>query len=152
MYGKSWGGFNGLQMAYLNPPQLKAVISLYSLHDRYALDSHHDGGCLTGDALISWASYMLGWNARAPDPRVTKDWKKVWLERLHAMSGLHLRFPIVHLHVHRVLTTWKYISEPWAVEWIKHELRDDFWKHGSICEDYSRIKCPIFAIGSCRCP
>ena len=31
MYGKSWGGFNGLQIAYCQPPALKAVISLYSL-------------------------------------------------------------------------------------------------------------------------
>ena len=30
MYGKSWSGFNGLQVAYEQPPALKAVISLYS--------------------------------------------------------------------------------------------------------------------------
>ncbi len=30
LYGKSWGGFNGLQIAALQPPQLKGVISLYS--------------------------------------------------------------------------------------------------------------------------
>ena len=30
MYGKSWGGFNGLQVAFHQPKALKAVISLYS--------------------------------------------------------------------------------------------------------------------------
>ena len=30
MYGKSWGGFNGLQVAFEQPPALKAVISLFS--------------------------------------------------------------------------------------------------------------------------
>ena len=30
MYGKSWGGFNGLQMASLRPPELKSIVSLYS--------------------------------------------------------------------------------------------------------------------------
>ena len=30
MYGKSWGGFNGLQTAFMKPPALKAVISCYS--------------------------------------------------------------------------------------------------------------------------
>jgi predicted acyl esterase len=30
MFGKSWGGFNGLQVAYCQPPALKAVISIYS--------------------------------------------------------------------------------------------------------------------------
>ena len=86
MYGKSWGGANGLQMAFLDPPQMKAVISLYSFHDRYALDTHHDGGCVLGDALISWSSFMLGWTALGPDPRVTKNWMQVWLERLNTMS------------------------------------------------------------------
>ena len=30
MYGKSWGGFNGLQVAYEKPSALKAVISIFS--------------------------------------------------------------------------------------------------------------------------
>ena len=30
VYGKSWGGFNGLQLAFRRPTGLKAVISLYS--------------------------------------------------------------------------------------------------------------------------
>ena len=30
MYGKSWGGFNGLQVAFEQPPALKAIISLFS--------------------------------------------------------------------------------------------------------------------------
>ena len=34
MFGKSWGGFNGLQVAFEQPPALKAVISLYSTDNR----------------------------------------------------------------------------------------------------------------------
>ena len=30
MFGKSWGGFNGLQVAFCQPKALKAVITLYS--------------------------------------------------------------------------------------------------------------------------
>ena len=86
MCGKSWSGFNGLQVAYCQPPELKAVISVYSTDDRYANDIHHDGGCVTGDAMISWASYMFGWNCRAPDPRIRGDWKQVWRERLEKAS------------------------------------------------------------------
>ena len=37
MYGKSWAGFNGLQVAYEQPPALKAVISLYSTDNRLVL-------------------------------------------------------------------------------------------------------------------
>lgn len=32
-------------------------------------------------------------------------------------------------------------------EWLKHQRRDDFWKHGSICEDFSAITCPVLAVG-----
>lgn len=38
MIGKSWGGFNGLQLAARQPEALKAVISLCSTDDRYADD------------------------------------------------------------------------------------------------------------------
>jgi predicted acyl esterase len=30
MFGKSWGGFNGLQVAFCQPKALKAVVSIYS--------------------------------------------------------------------------------------------------------------------------
>ena len=38
MMGKSWGGFNCLQTAFLQPPALKAVISVCSTTDRFADD------------------------------------------------------------------------------------------------------------------
>ena len=38
MFGISWGGFNGLQIAALRPPELKAVVSVASTDDRYADD------------------------------------------------------------------------------------------------------------------
>ena len=46
MIGKSWGGFNGLQVAARRPPALKAVVTIYSTDDRYADDAHYIGGCL----------------------------------------------------------------------------------------------------------
>lgn len=30
---------------------------------------------------------------------------------------------------------------------MEHPTRDAFWKHGSVCEDYSAIRIPILAIG-----
>ena len=36
MMGKSWGGFNCIQVAMLQPDPLKAIISGYSTVDRYA--------------------------------------------------------------------------------------------------------------------
>ncbi|MCB2152294.1 MAG: CocE/NonD family hydrolase, partial [Rhodobacteraceae bacterium] len=36
MYGISWGGFNGLQIAARQPPALKTIITVGSTDDRYA--------------------------------------------------------------------------------------------------------------------
>ena len=70
MIGKSWGGFNGLQVAALRPPELAAVISVASTDDRYADDVHYMGGCVLAWAMLPWASTMLAYNALPPDPAV----------------------------------------------------------------------------------
>ncbi|MGM0982576.1 MAG: CocE/NonD family hydrolase [Pseudomonadota bacterium] len=121
MIGISWGGFNGLQIAALRPPQLKAVITLCFTDDRYADDIHHMGGCLLADNL-SWASTMFDGNACPPDPELVGErWREMWLERLEG-SGM------------------------WLGQWLEHQRRDAYWKHGSVCEDYSRIQCPVYAV------
>jgi hypothetical protein len=121
MIGISWGGFNGLQIASLQPPALKAVITVASSDDRYADDVHYMGGVLLTDNL-SWASTMFAYNSCPPDPGLAGEkWKEMWLERLEG-SGL------------------------WIKKWLEHQRRDDYWKHASVCEDYSNIKCPVFAV------
>jgi len=129
MIGISWGGFNGLQIAALRPPALKAVISVCSTDDRYADDIHYMGGCLLLDQL-SWASQMFARNSLPPDPKNRPDWRALWMARLEH-SGL------------------------WLKNWLEHQRRDDFWRHGSVCEDYSAIEVPVFAVsgwadGYCR--
>ena len=120
MIGISWGGFNGLQIAALRPPELKAVITLCSTDDRYADDVHYMGGCLLLDNL-SWASTMFSHNTCPPDPALAPDWRELWLERLDK-SGL------------------------WLDTWLRHQHRDDYWKHGSICESYPDVECPVMAV------
>ncbi len=130
MIGISWGGFNGLQVAALRPPALKAVISVCSTDDRYADDVHYMGGCLLIDQL-SWASIMFGRNTLPPDPRhVGQRWREMWQERLE-QSGL------------------------WLKNWLEHQTRDEMWRHGSICEDWSSVQVPVYAVsgwadGYCR--
>ena len=122
MMGISWGGFNGLQVAAMQPPSLKAVITLCSTVDRYADDIHYKGGCLLGENF-GWSANMLSYSSRAPDPAIVGDqWREMWLERLQAMPML--------------LSTW-----------LRHPHRDDYWKHGSICEDYSAIKAAVLSLG-----
>lgn len=121
MFGLSWGGFNGLQIAALQPPQLKAIITVCSSDDRYQDDIHYMGGCLLTDNL-SWASTMFAFNSCPPDPQIVGEkWRDMWLERLEG-SGL------------------------WLKNWLEHQTRDDFWRHASVCEDYSAISCPVFAV------
>ena len=121
MMGISWGGFNALQIAAMQPPALKAVITVCSTDDRYADDVHYMGGCLLGDNL-SWASTMFSHNSCPPDPLIVGDaWRQMWMQRLEE-GGL------------------------WLAQWLRHQRRDDFWKHGSVCEDYTAIKCPVMAV------
>ncbi|MGM0620088.1 MAG: CocE/NonD family hydrolase [Bacteroidota bacterium] len=122
MIGISWGGFNGLQIAALTPPELKAVITVASTDNRYSDDVHYMGGNLLTDNL-SWASTMFAYNSCPPDPEIVGEkWKDMWLERLEG-SGL------------------------WLKKWLEHQRFDDYWKHASVFLNYDKIKCPVYAIG-----
>jgi putative CocE/NonD family hydrolase len=122
MMGISWGGFNGLQVAARQPPALKAIITLCSTDDRYRDDVHFMGGALL-TATFGWASFFFGSMCRPPDPvLVGERWRAMWLERLETI-------PL--------------FLEPW----VRHQRRDDYWKHGSVCEDYSSIQCAVYAVG-----
>ena len=121
MMGISWGGFNGLQIAALQPPELKAIVTVASTDDRYADDIHHMGGALLGDNL-SWAAVMLSYNTMPPDPALVGErWRQMWFERLEG-SGL------------------------WLKTWLGHQRRDAYWRHGSVCQDYGAIRIPVFAV------
>ena len=49
-------------------------------------------------------------------------WREVWLKRLQHQ-------PLLVAH------------------WLRHQRRDELWKHGSICEDWSAITCPVYLVG-----
>ena len=90
MTGISWGGFNALQVAALRPPALSAIMTLCSTDDRYADDVHYLGGCVLATDMLHWASSMLTWNARPPDPALLPDtWREVWLDRLERDAAVH---------------------------------------------------------------
>lgn len=121
MMGISWGGFNGLQIAALKPPALKAVISLASTVDRYNDDIHYKNGTHLS-VQMSWAATMLAYQTRAPDPELVGErWREMWLERLE--------------------------HEPMMIaDWLGHQRRDAFWKHGSIAEDFASYDVPSLVI------
>lgn len=123
MFGISWGGFNALQVAAMNPPALKAIITVCSTDDRYADDVHYMGGCMLAVDMLPWASVMLAYNARPPDPMMVGDqWREMWQTRLEE-------------------------TPPFIETWLAHQRRDAYWRHGSVCEDFSNIQCPVYVVG-----
>jgi uncharacterized protein len=65
---------------------------------------------------------MFAYNSLPPDPLVVGDkWRDMWLERLKG-SGL------------------------WLDTWLRHQRRDAYWRHASICEDYSAVQCPVMLV------
>ena len=91
--------------------------------DRYASDVHYKGGCIVANQSLWWSSYMFTLNAAPPHPGYVPDWRALWRQRLEAAS------------------------EPWAHDWFSHQTQDEFWQHGSVSEDPSKMKCPILLIG-----
>ncbi len=122
MIGISWGGFNGLQVAARQPDALGAVITLCSTDDRYADDIHFMGGAMLTDKL-AWGATAFAIANTPPDPAIVGDrWRDMWRERLEN-NGL------------------------WFLDWVRHQRRDAFYEHGSICEDYAAVQVPVYAVG-----
>jgi putative CocE/NonD family hydrolase len=123
MVGISWGGFNGLQVAARRPPALKAVISACSTDDRYADDMHYMGGCVVTDTH-AWGASFFARMARAPDPAIVGEagWRERWRERLEAASPIY-------------------------ATWLRHQRRDAYWQHGSICQDPAAVEAAVMLVG-----
>ncbi|MCA9559806.1 MAG: CocE/NonD family hydrolase [Myxococcales bacterium] len=118
MFGISWGGFAGLQVAALQPPSLGAIVVASATDDLYVDNMHYMGGCLLGDNL-SEATTMFAFNGCPPDPAIVGEgWRDGWLQRLDG-SGL------------------------WLKTWLEHPHRDAYWTVGSVRDDFAAVKCPV---------
>ena len=122
MMGISWGGFNALQVAASQPPALKAVIAVAATDNRYSNDIHFKGGCIT-NCNILWVEQMLAICSRPPDPEIVGEkWQEIWLARLKEQPLL-------------------------ANNWLGNILRNDYWRHGSVGENYQDLTIPVLSIG-----
>ncbi|MGC5345624.1 CocE/NonD family hydrolase [Streptomyces sp. DT171] len=120
MIGISWGGFAALQVAARRPPSLRAVVIASFTDDRYADDMHYMGGAMLSDNLAE-AGTMFAYATCPPDPAVVGGrWREMWHERLEN-------------------------TRPWVLEWLRHQHRDSYWRHASVCEDYGALRCPVLA-------
>lgn len=123
MYGSSYGGITALQAAMHAPPQLKAIVAMHALVDRYMDDVHYHGGCLPVNESVAWAGRMVALNALPPLPEsVGERWYSLWHDRLER-------------------------TPQWPFVWLRHQTRDAYWRRGSLSDNWEAIQCPVFAIG-----
>ncbi len=123
MMGKSWGGFNALQIASGSGVEnLRAILTVCCSDDRYRDDAHFMGGSLLTENFF-WGTVLTALRILPPDPEISGErWREMWLERLEAAS-------------------------PLSEAWLRHQRRDDYWKQGSVSHDYRAITCPVYAVG-----
>jgi uncharacterized protein len=122
MYGTSYSGFNSLQMACEQPPELKAVIAIYASDDRYTDDVHYRGGALKFVDLLDYNLYVTPMNALPPVPVL---WGAGWREEWHRRLA---------------------VNEPWLLVWMREQRDSAYWRGGSVRPDYDRIQCPTMIV------
>jgi putative CocE/NonD family hydrolase len=121
MRGISWGGINALQIAAMRPPELKAIMPMGCVVDRYTDDAHYMGGAY-GEQNMGWGTSFKGHMAAPPDPQIVgAQWEALWRQRLQATP--------------EIMRTW-----------TTHQTYDAYWKRGSIATDYAAITCPVYVI------
>jgi len=125
MIGISWGGFNGLQVAARQPTALKA----------------------------DWGSIFFTFGGLPPDPaiageeRTSEEQARDEQVRDEQVRGEQASEEEVGEARWRSLWKQRLESLPlYPRLWLEHQRRDEFWKHGSVIEDYAAIKTPVLAV------
>ena len=98
VFGKSWSGFNAIQLAMRNPPALKAIITTASTERLYDEDCHYTHGIM--NAFDSYNFSVDAGTAHSPSPNFPVD-----------EQTLRNRFD----------------NPPWTLLWLHHQREDAFW-------------------------
>ena len=117
MWGISWGGFNSIQLAMQGPPSLKAIIAVDASDDLFHDDIHYIDGIWHLD------EYELGidlWNAVTPAPDFPLD---------------------------EDILARRFDTEPWLLDWLRHQRDGPSWRRGSLAPDYRRLRVPALLVG-----
>jgi len=118
VFGKSWSGFNAMQLAMRNPPALKAIITVDSTDRLYEEDVHYTHGILNvGDRYDFGGIDALTPMSRPPDFPLDE-------------SSLRGRFD----------------RPPWSLLWMQHQREDSFWLEPE--KPLSAIHVPVLLIGA----
>ncbi len=127
MFGTSYSGFNSLQVAMEQPPELKAICAIFATDDRWTDDVHWRGGALKMVDLVDYNHYMSPMCVLPPVPAVWGDgWYDEWERRLAT-------------------------NEPWVLTWLRENRHGPYWDHGSVRQagttsGYERIEVPTMVV------
>ena len=119
MFGTSYGGFNSIQIAMLNPPALKAIIPVFATDDVYTDDVVCYDGALECDSLGRWPFSMIALEG-LPSPPDLKT------------GTADSKYRVEH--------------EPWVFEMLRHQSDDEFWRRMSLRPRYDAIKIPTLLV------
>ncbi len=117
MWGISWSGFNALQTAMRNPPELKAVIAAHASDDLFHDDVHFiDGAFHVDEYELSIENDLT--LPRSPGYQLDEEYFRD-------------RFDI----------------EPWFLRYKREQKDGPFWQAESLRGQYQRLKTPVLLIG-----
>lgn len=117
MWGKSWGGFNSIQVAMRQPPALKAILAVMATDDLYLDDVHHMDGAFHLDQFMP-----------AMDHENTLPQTPGYL-----LDEAYFRDRFNHY--------------PWFLTYTKNQLDGEFWRKNSLRWQYDKIQIPVYLIG-----
>ena len=117
MWGKSWGGFNSIQVAMRRPPALKAILAVMATDDLFHDDVHHMDGAFHLDQFMPEMDHD-NTLPHTPDYTLDRDYLKNRFEH-----------------------------EPWFLTYAKHQRDGEFWRKNSLRWQYDRIQVPCYLIG-----
>ncbi|MDH5566465.1 MAG: CocE/NonD family hydrolase [Myxococcales bacterium] len=117
MWGKSWGGFNSIQVAMRRPPALAAILATEATDDLFPDDVHHMDGAFHLDQFIP---FMDNENTIAQTP----DYR---------LDDAYFRN--------------RFDQPPWFLSYAKHQRDGEFWRKNSLRWHTDRIQIPVYLIG-----
>ena len=117
MWGKSWGGFNSIQVAMRQPPALKAILATEATDDLFHDDVHHMDGAFHCDQFMP---SMDNTNTYPKSPN-------------YPLDEAYFRDRFNHY--------------PWFLTYTKNQLDGEFWRKNSLRWQYDKIRIPCYLIG-----
>ncbi len=117
MWGKSWGGFNSIQVAMRQPPALKAIMAVMATDDLFHDDVHHMEGAYHLDQFM---------------PVMDKD------NSLPQVPGYAIDSDYFKNRFDRY---------PWLLTYTKNQLDGPFWRKNSLRWQYDKIQIPCYLLG-----